>query len=61
MAVYALGQIGDRRAVEPLIENLSFDDGEFKEMVIYSLGEIGGKTATNYLNLALEYDDPNIR
>jgi len=50
MTVFALGQIGDKRAVEPLIENLNDEDGEFIEMVIFALGEIGDNLALDAKN-----------
>ena len=43
MAIIALGEIGDKRAVLPLISNFNDANDELRDMMIFSLGEIGGR------------------
>ena len=59
-AVWALGQIGDKRAVEPLISCLD-DDCLMKELAARSLGEIGDQAALNPLIELLEDDNLDVR
>lgn len=64
-AAEALGQIGDTRAVAPLVESLNTDpDGDVKTMVVKALGRLGGEQAiSQLLELAIsppeddEWDD----
>ena len=44
-AVQALGNIGDTRAVDPLIYKLILSTGKMRELVIRALGNIGDKRA----------------
>jgi HEAT repeat protein len=56
-ATWALGVIGDTRAVEPLIEALKNDsDYDVREWVAFALGEIGDPRAIEPLIVALEND-----
>ena len=54
----ALGQIGDRRAIAPLIDTLSSDPHkEVKASAATGLGNIRARNAVNALTEALSYDD----
>ena len=44
-AIRALGRIGDRRAVEPLIEMLANSNSDFREAAIGALGDLGDERA----------------
>ena len=54
----ALGQIGDRRAIAPLIDTLNSDPHkEVKASAATGLGNIRARNAVNALTEALSYDD----
>ena len=54
----ALGQIGDRRAIAPLIDTLSSDPHkEVQAQAAMGLGNIRARNAVNALTEALSYDD----
>lgn len=53
-AARALGEIGDERAVEPLIKALSCRSAETREAVVDALGNIGDERAVERLNTALD-------
>ena len=54
----ALGQIGDRRAIAPLIDTLSNDPHkEVQAQAAIGLGNIRARNAVNALTEALSYDD----
>jgi len=54
-AAYALGEIGDTRAVAPLIEALRDQDADLSCAAAYALGQIGDTRAVEPLITALEY------
>jgi HEAT repeat protein len=60
-AAEALGDIGDKRAVEPLIKALSDGGQEVRESAARALGEIGDKRAVKPLIKALEDEDYSVR
>ncbi|CAJ36248.1 HEAT repeat domain-containing protein [Methanocella arvoryzae] len=53
-AARALGEIGDERAIEPLIQALSCRSAETREAVVDALGNIGDQRAVEKLNAALD-------
>ena len=57
---WALGQIGDRRAIPPLIAALDNDDPSQRVLVIYALETLHAKEAVPRL-LTLVKDDPESR
>ena len=54
---WALGRIGDKRAVGPLIHALENEDGLARSRVIEALGKIGDERAVDPLIHALENED----
>jgi HEAT repeat protein len=56
IVAWILGEIGDRRAAEPLIEALKDSDSDFKEEAKNSLVKIG-EPAVDYLIKALSNED----
>ena len=54
-AAFGLGWLGDNRAVEPLIEALTDQDGEVRVRVATSLGRLGDKRAVIPLLVALAF------
>lgn len=58
-AAYALGEIRERKALQPLIEMLNEKRGIVP--VIWALGEIGDERAIPHLALLMNDDDPEIR
>jgi HEAT repeat protein len=60
-AAGALGDIGDKRAVEPLIGALSDDKTWVRRSAVEALGEIGDSRAVEPLIKALEDEDPDGR
>ncbi len=62
-AVATLGKIGDERAVEPLIEVLSYDDGDenVHEAAAEALGEIGDERTVEPLIGMLSDDNSRVR
>jgi HEAT repeat protein len=59
-AAFALGEIKDARAVEPLIAALQDKDAEFREEVARALGEIKDPRADAALTAALKDPEPNV-
>lgn len=59
-AATALGKIGDRRAVDPLIAALD-DQGRVKEVVVQALGEIGDPRAADPLITVLDDRDWEVK
>lgn len=59
--VEALGQIGDARAVEPLIGVLNHRDWHVREAAVEALGKIGNARAINPLMAALNDSDRSVR
>jgi HEAT repeat protein len=53
-AVIALVEIGDERAVEPLIATLRNEDGDVREAAAEALGKIGDERAVEPLKQALK-------
>ena len=60
-AAEALGEIGDKRAVEPLIKALGDDDPLVRDHAASALGEIGDKRAVEPLIKVLEDDVSDVR
>lgn len=59
MAAYSLGEIGDRRAVEPLIAQLQNTDPHLRRIAARALGKIGDPRAVPYLaRLVLDQQQP---
>ncbi|MFN3699646.1 MAG: HEAT repeat domain-containing protein, partial [Dictyoglomus sp.] len=56
-AAKALGEIKDKRAVEPLISALKDEDWYVREAAAYALGEIGDSRAVEPLISALKDKD----
>jgi hypothetical protein len=61
MVIYALGEIGNKKAVIPLIANYGDENDELREMIIYSLGEIGGSESLEFISFTLDEENPQIR
>ena len=61
VAAYALGKIGNLRAVEPLIEALKDDDWNVRVSSARALGIIGDERAVEPLNEALKDDEKSVR
>ena len=57
----ALGKIGDKKAVEPLIKAISNQDPTFRSAAEEALGLIGDEEAVPSLIKALENDDISVR
>lgn len=60
-AVLVLGKIGEKRAVEPLMNIAEHDYGTLRETVVTALGDIGDVRAVELLIRALNDRNPNIR
>jgi hypothetical protein len=60
-AAETLGKIGDKRAVESLIEALRDEDCDVRKEAAYALGEIGDKRAVEPLIAALRDEDSGVR
>jgi len=58
---YALGEIGDPRAIDPLIEALDHEDGEVSRNSIFALGKLRDKRATFALIEKLNNPDDAVR
>ena len=60
-AVFALGQIRDRRAVEPLISALKDPAPDVREQAAFALGQIRDKAAVDALMVAVKDADKDVR
>ncbi len=60
-AVYALEEIGDIRAFEPLVDTLKDSNEEVRRRVMYALARIGGTRAVEPLAAALDDSDGIVR
>ena len=60
-AADALGEIGDPKAVEPLIAALKDPDDDVREAAAEALGRIGDPRAVDPLNAALNDPDHDVR
>jgi len=60
-AAYALGEIGDKQAVEPLSALLKDRDKFVRSVAAYALGEIGDSSAIEFLRPALEDESSIVR
>src|SRR5205085_2294162 len=60
-AAYALGDIGDARAVEPLVQVLDDEDVGVREAATFALGELGDGRAVEGLIKRLKDDVLGIR
>jgi hypothetical protein len=56
-----LGEIGDRRAVEPLAAALGDDSHRVREFAAFALGDVGGPGAVEPLATALQDVSENVR
>lgn len=61
MYAKALGEIGDARAVEPLIAALKDEDKTMRNVSVIALGRIGDAQAVQPLIAALEDTDKSLR
>jgi len=61
MAAKSLGRIGDKRAVEPLIEALKDEDSTIVSEAARALGKIGDKRAVEALTEALKHKDSHVQ
>ncbi len=48
-ALYALGEIGDEKAVDPILEYLSDPNNPGQRLAVMALGKIGGEKARQYI------------
>jgi HEAT repeat protein len=60
-AIKALANIGDTRAVDPLMRMVRKEKDEIKKQAVWALGELGDERAFNLLASALEYQEPGVR
>jgi len=60
-AALGLGEIGDTRGVEPLIQALQDEDSFLRRMAAVALGNIGDTRAIEPLTNALEDEDSDVR
>ncbi|MCG2676889.1 HEAT repeat domain-containing protein, partial [bacterium] len=61
-AAIALGESGDRRAIEPLVNTLSEDgDKRVRRAAAWALGKIGNKKALPALKKALKDENKNVQ
>ncbi|MEM2145755.1 MAG: HEAT repeat domain-containing protein, partial [Candidatus Jordarchaeaceae archaeon] len=58
--IWVLGQIGDKRATEPLIETLKDDDWHIREAAAIALGNIKDERAVQPLIQTLKDEDDNV-
>lgn len=56
-AARALGQLGDARAVEPLIQALGHSSNAMRKAVVRTLGQLGDDRAVEPLREWLGYED----
>jgi HEAT repeat protein len=59
--VWALGAIGDRQAVPPLIQALGDGNSDVRAAACRALGQIGDPQALPHLIQALEDEDEDVR
>jgi len=59
--IRALGQLGDERAVDPLIAALGESDSGVRMAAAQALGQLGGKRAVETLLVALRDSDSDVR
>jgi len=57
----AIGRIGDKRGVEPLLEGLSDTDAETQIYTLSALGLIGDNSAVPGVAKQLKHEDPSVR
>ena len=60
-AVRALGDLGDERAVEPLIGLLSHEDSDIQYYAVQALGDLGDERAVEPLIGLLSHEDSDIQ
>jgi len=60
-AAHALGGIGDRRAVEPLIKAIEDNDPNLRASAAFALGEIGDARVVKFLIETLDDEEKDIR
>jgi HEAT repeat protein len=60
-AALGLGEIGDTRGVEPLIQALQDEDSFLRQMSAVALGNIGDARAIEPLTKALQDEDSHVR
>ena len=62
VAARSLGELGDSRAVDPLVATLEDEDGRVREEAAWALGEIGDPRAVEPLTCAAQNDrDKDVR
>jgi DNA polymerase III delta prime subunit len=60
-AIFAIGEIGDKRAVEPLIEKLHHPSENIRRLAAETLGELADTRAIDVLGLMLFDNHPTVR
>lgn len=60
-AARALGELGDSRAVEPLITALKDENAHVRRRATWALGELGDPRAVEPLRVALKDEDETVR
>jgi HEAT repeat protein len=60
-AVWALGQVGDEYAVDPLVDVLGDKSKEIRMRAAWSIGNLGPKQAPRALVMMLRDSDPEVR
>jgi HEAT repeat protein len=60
-AAWALGKLGDPRAVEPLIETLNDPKPRVRKDAAWALGRLGDDRAASPLNNLLQDKDDDVR
>ncbi|MBZ0282797.1 MAG: HEAT repeat domain-containing protein [Anaerolineae bacterium] len=60
-AVYALGELGEERALEPFIKALTDNSGSIRSQAAYGLGKLGDKRAVEPLIAALQDTSSHVR
>ena len=59
--ITALGEIGDTRGINPLIEIMLEENPEMQQVVITALGQIGGEQVVETVIQALQFEDYKVR
>ncbi|MBZ0284819.1 MAG: HEAT repeat domain-containing protein [Anaerolineae bacterium] len=60
-AIYALGQLGDARAIEPLIAALKDPEHDVRRLAVHALGKLGDNRILEPLSQLLNDPNPDVR